>query len=97
MSYALYSLAGIVFTSGGNHKLSYLGTQNQIYTWSLLDVQAAWLANALSGLIDIPKKEEMLENMESWNKKYAFFSVAHLCSLKFPVSGFPPALKSPST
>ena len=56
---------------GGNHRVFYLGAQNQVYSWTKLDTQAAWLAHHLSGLIALPSTEDMVADIDKWTEREA--------------------------
>ena len=62
---------GVVFMKGGNLRLSYLGAQNQVYSWTKLDTQAEWLAQVLSGRIQLPSRDAMEQDIQDWMAKEA--------------------------
>ncbi len=52
-----------------NHKLMYLGMQNQIYTFNLFDCQAWYVRDLILGKIKIPSDSEVDNDINEWVTK----------------------------
>ena len=57
---------GVLFMPHEDLNLAYMGSQNKSYGWSVMDAQAIWLAKVITGGIQLPSKQDMLEDMQSW-------------------------------
>nr|ACO10820.1 Thiol-specific monooxygenase [Caligus rogercresseyi] len=60
---------GILWTKGGGDKLLYMGAQDQLYTFTLFDIQANWVIKYIAGLISLPTKENMIQDWMEWKEK----------------------------
>ncbi|XP_057306615.1 uncharacterized protein LOC130644861 [Hydractinia symbiolongicarpus] len=60
---------GVIFED--NHKLIYLGAQDQYYTFTLFDVQAWFARDFILGKIKLPNVKEMKADMESWMTRFS--------------------------
>ena len=49
-----------------NPKLTYLGMQDQYYTFSMFDAQAWYARDVVLGRITLPSKEEMAKDIATW-------------------------------
>lgn len=56
----------ILWTSGGNNKVLYIGALNEYYTFTLFDAQARWAVNCITGEIKLPNQEAMESDMQTW-------------------------------
>ena len=63
---------GLLYNSGGNGKVLYLGRQDVIYTFTMFDVQAFWTAKYILGDIRLPTVEDMENHWKSWFDRYVF-------------------------
>ena len=61
---------GTLWTKAGNGRLMYLGAQNQIYTFTMFDVQAFWALKYIIGDIKVPGQDEMEGDWKSWRERY---------------------------
>ena len=68
---------GIVWLNGGNERVLYLGTQNQIFALAMFDVQAFWACKYSTGSLKLPEKRQMLQDIELWKQKLALVKDAH--------------------
>ena len=68
---------GTVWMNGGNGKLLYLGTHDQYYTFTMFDVQALWACRYISGDLNIPSRQEMLEDIKKWRQREATLKDCH--------------------
>ena len=68
--YPNYLYKGTIWTRGGKNKLLYLGTQNQLYTFTMFDVQALWALRYVMGEIEVPSQAEMEDDWKSWRERY---------------------------
>ena len=55
---------GVIFED--NPKVSYLGMQDQYYTFNMFDVQAWYVRDVIMGRIQLPSKEEMQAHSAKW-------------------------------
>lgn len=55
---------GVIFED--NPKVSYLGMQDQYYTFNMFDVQAWYVRDVIMGRIQLPSKEEMQADSAKW-------------------------------
>ena len=72
--YPNYLYKGTIWTKGGENKLLYLGTQNQLYTFTMFDAQALWALRYVMGDIKVPSQAEMEEDWNSWKERYLIMS-----------------------
>ena len=61
---------GVLFMKGGNQRVLYLGTQSQLYTFPMFDVQAAWTCRFIMGLLKLPEHGAMLQDIKVWKEKH---------------------------
>jgi len=52
-----------------NPKLSYMGMQDQFYTFNMFDAQAWYVRDVILGRIKLPKKDAMTKNSKAWRKR----------------------------
>jgi len=52
-----------------NPKLSYLGMQDQFYTFNMFDAQAWYVRDVIMGRIQLPSREEMTKHSMEWRKR----------------------------
>jgi trimethylamine monooxygenase len=52
-----------------NPRLSYLGMQDQFYTFNMFDAQAWYVRDVILGGIKLPKLEAMKKNSKAWRKR----------------------------
>ena len=58
---------GVLLAKGGNYKLMYLGTQNQLYSMLMFDFQAQWALQYITGRLEIPKtRQAILDDITKW-------------------------------
>ena len=62
----------ILWTRGGNNKVLYIGVLNQIYSFTMFDVQAKWAVNYIMGELKLPDKQEMESDSRKWITRYLF-------------------------
>ena len=62
----------ILWTRGGNNKVLYIGILNQIYSFTMFDVQAKWVVNYIMGELKLPDKQEMESDSRKWITRYLF-------------------------
>lgn len=67
--YPPYLYKGTVFTEGGCNRVMYIGVQDQYYTFTMFDVQAYWAIKYLTGKINLPGKNDMVEDWKTWVAK----------------------------
>ena len=60
---------GTVWMRGGNDRVLYIGAQDQYYTWTMFDAQAAWAVKYVLGDIKLPGREDMWNDIKKWIKK----------------------------
>jgi trimethylamine monooxygenase len=53
----------------GNPKLSYIGMQDQYYTFNMFDAQAWLVRDAIMGRIKLPKLADMKKDSKKWRKR----------------------------
>ncbi len=53
----------------GNTKLSYIGMQDQFYTFNMFDAQAWYVRDVILGRIKLPKADAMKKNSKAWRKR----------------------------
>ena len=56
----------ILWTRGGNNKVLYIGILNQIYSFTMFDVQAKWAVNYIMGELKLPDYQEMESDSRKW-------------------------------
>ena len=54
-----------------NPKLSYLGMQDQYYTFNMFDLQAWYVRDVIMGRIEVPSREEMDKEEAAWLEREA--------------------------
>lgn len=52
-----------------NPKLSFIGMQDQFYTFNMFDAQAWYVRDVIMGRIKLPKTEAMIKNSKAWRKR----------------------------
>ncbi len=52
-----------------NPRLSYLGMQDQFYTFNMFDAQAWYVRDVILGRIKLPKLDAMKKNSKAWRKR----------------------------
>ena len=52
-----------------NPKLSYMGMQDQFYTFNMFDAQAWFVRDVILGRIKVPKLTDMTKNSRAWRKR----------------------------
>lgn len=52
-----------------NPKLSFIGMQDQFYTFNMFDAQAWYVRDVIMGRIKVPKAEVMAKNSKTWRKR----------------------------
>jgi trimethylamine monooxygenase len=52
-----------------NPKLSFIGMQDQFYTFNMFDAQAWYVRDVIMGRIKLPKTEAMTKNSKAWRKR----------------------------
>ena len=58
---------GVIFTTGGNNKLMYLGSQNQYFSMVMFDIQAQWALQYITGRLEIPKtRQALVDDIAKW-------------------------------
>ena len=62
----------ILWTRGGNNKVLYIGILNQIYSFTMFDVQAKWVVNYIMGELKLPDNQEMESDSRKWITRYLF-------------------------
>ena len=55
---------GVVFQK--NHKLFYLGMQDQFYTFSMFDAQAWYVRDVIMGKLVLPSESEIQKDIDKW-------------------------------
>jgi trimethylamine monooxygenase len=60
---------GTVWLANGNNKVLYLGMQEPVYSYTMFDVQALWGLHYITGLIRLPERQAMDENIIQWIKR----------------------------
>ena len=58
---------GVMWES--NPRLSYLGMQDQFYTFNMFDAQAWYVRDVILGRIKLPKLDAMKKNSKAWRKR----------------------------
>ncbi len=53
----------------GNPKLSYMGMQDQFYTFNMFDAQAWYVRDQIMGRIKLPKADVMKKDSKAWRKR----------------------------
>ena len=53
----------------GNPKLSYIGMQDQFYTFNMFDAQAWYVRDQIMGRIKLPKADVMKKDSKAWRKR----------------------------
>ena len=53
----------------GNPKLSYIGMQDQFYTFNMFDAQAWYVRDQIMGRIKLPKADAMKKDSKAWRKR----------------------------
>ena len=53
----------------GNPKLSYIGMQDQFYTFNMFDAQAWYVRDQIMGRIKLPKSDVMKKDSKAWRKR----------------------------
>ena len=53
----------------GNPKLSFIGMQDQFYTFNMFDAQAWFVRDAILGRIKLPKLADMKKDSKKWRKR----------------------------
>ena len=53
----------------GNPKLSYIGMQDQFYTFNMFDAQAWFVRDQILGRIKLPKPDVMKKDSKAWRKR----------------------------
>ena len=53
----------------GNPKLSYIGMQDQFYTFNMFDAQAWYVRDQIMGRIKLPKADLMKKDSKAWRKR----------------------------
>jgi trimethylamine monooxygenase len=53
----------------GNPKLSYIGMQDQFYTFNMFDAQAWYVRDQIIGRIKLPKADAMKKDSKAWRKR----------------------------
>jgi trimethylamine monooxygenase len=53
----------------GNPKLSYIGMQDQFYTFNMFDAQAWYVRDVVLGRIKLPKADAMKKNSKAWRTR----------------------------
>ena len=61
---------GVLFMKGGNQRVIYLGTQSQVFSLPMFDVQAAWACRFIMGELKVPEVDTMLQDVEVWKEKH---------------------------
>ncbi|WP_204164663.1 NAD(P)-binding domain-containing protein [Nocardioides daejeonensis] len=59
-----------------NPRLSYLGAQDQWFTFNMFDVQAWYVRDVILGRIDVPGVEERGVSIASWRERFAALETA---------------------
>ena len=72
----------ILWTSGGNNKVLYVGALNAYYTFTMFDAQALWVVNCIMGKIKLPNQEAMESDMQTWIERYKFCLRCRKCERK---------------
>ena len=52
-----------------NPELSFIGMQDQFYTFNMFDAQAWYVRDVIMGRIKLPKTEAMIKNSKAWRKR----------------------------
>ena len=52
-----------------NHKMMYIGMQDQWYTFNMFDAQAWYARDVIMGRIELPSKDEMLAHTKDWDER----------------------------
>ena len=69
---------GVLWVHGRNNKIMYLGTQNQLFSMVMFDIQAIWVVQYITGRLQIPKtRETLLRDIEKWRKDLASRTSRH--------------------
>ena len=58
-----------LWIEGGNNKVMYIGAQDQLYTYTLFDVQGKWCVRYIMGDIKLPSQAAMEKDVKKWNTR----------------------------
>ena len=67
--YPNHLFKGVVFTEAANQKLFYMGMQNLVYSFPLYDLQAQFIMKFLSKELNLPAKDEMVNDIEEFRER----------------------------
>ncbi|KXJ25606.1 flavin-containing monooxygenase FMO GS-OX-like 8 [Exaiptasia diaphana] len=60
---------GVLWYPRGNNKLMYIGMQNQLYVFTMFDIQAKWALEYIVGDREVPDKKTMEADVDNWNQR----------------------------
>ena len=60
---------GVVWTEAANGRMFYAGSQNQVYTFTMFDAQALWIAKYISGVVRPVEVGKMREDVKLWMER----------------------------